>query len=334
MMAAAVQLSAPTLKPGELTALKLGAPAKRLLVLIMDRRAKGLPFPTTDEVAAAKIAGGGRSAPRIYRELEEKGITRRTESRFASGYFTVPGLAVAAAIYSMREHIPSKHKRMGFKLWRPEMGMRTVHENTRRSASMQPPIQNGVGIVKLGPKVVKGWLKGASMHYLTLEERATCPASCALLDKCYGDSMGRTVRYKHDEHLIDALDDQMRGFNRTPRPRLIRLHELGDFYSTEYVSFWSTWLHRYSWLNVFGFTAWGPETEIGAEIGRVRNEFHRRFAVRYSNSTGAWTSTVVAPGKSLPLESFWCPEQSGRVPNCGSCGACWGTEKRVAFKEH
>ena len=91
---------------------------------------------------------------------------------------------------------------------------------------------------------------------LTLEERATCPASCHAFDYCYGNSMHYARRVKHgtrfELRLIDevaALADQHRqGF-------VIRLHVLGDFYSEHYAKVWTELLARVPALRVYGYTA-------------------------------------------------------------------------------
>jgi len=48
--------------------------------------------------------------------------------------------------------------------------------------------------VKLGKRVTKGKLAGFPILTLTLEERATCPASCIHYADCYGNNMMNATR--------------------------------------------------------------------------------------------------------------------------------------------
>ena len=65
---------------------------------------------------------------------------------------------------------------------------------------------SGHSNAKIGTAVTKGPWKGFRIYTLSLEERATCPSSCANWDTCYGNAMGMAVRFKHGPDLIRALD--------------------------------------------------------------------------------------------------------------------------------
>jgi hypothetical protein len=125
---------------------------------------------------------------------------------------------------------------------------------------------------------------------------------------------------------------------------LVRLHVLGDFYSVDYVRFWASLVQRHRGLYVFGFTAWGPNTEIGAAIACERDQLlpSRRFNVRHSGRTGRWGAfTIDFPTERKTIgDAIVCPEQlsamAGRddARHCGSCGVCWSTDRPIVFVEH
>lgn len=193
---------------------------------------------------------------------------------------------------------------------------------------------------KIGGDVLVGRLKGAKILTLTLEERATCPRSCAHWRSCYGNNMQWPVRWAHGPELMDRIEAELDEHCASGRPVLVRLHVLGDFWSRAYVDFWARQLSRRKALHVFGFTAWGRDTPIGGRVAEVRRKFGRRFAIRHSGAGGfwgAWTLDAVTRKKRLG-DSIVCLEQlhagSNRKIHCGSCGVCWATSASIVFMEH
>ena len=97
--------------------------------------------------------------------------------------------------------------------------------------------------VKLGKRVTKGKWKGFPIFTLTLEERATCPRSCAHWADCYGNNMLYAFRYEAGPELEAMLETELAELQRKyPNGFLVRLHILGDFYSVGYVAKWAKWL--------------------------------------------------------------------------------------------
>jgi hypothetical protein len=117
---------------------------------------------------------------------------------------------------------------------------------------------------------------------------------------------------------------------------LVRLHVLGDFFSTNYVDFWRQMLDKYPTLAVWGYTArhWSLDP-IGVDIDALNVLYRGRWYVRYSNTDIECNGTVpIQTEAQCPPEAFVCPEQTGRVKSCGACALCWSTPKNVAFLEH
>src|SRR6202021_3450707 len=125
---------------------------------------------------------------------------------------------------------------------------------------------------KIGGKVTKGKWKGFPIYSLTLEERATCPRSCSEWLSCYGNHMGRSIRYRHGKSLESAIKREVNDLaQRHPKGFVVRLHILGDFYSVDYVVMWSQLLLKHPALHIFGYTHWKRGTPIGDAIAKLRD---------------------------------------------------------------
>lgn len=212
---------------------------------------------------------------------------------------------------------------------------------------------------KLGTKVTKGHLKGFRIFTLTLEERATCPASCLHWADCYGNHMLNATRYVADAALIDQIESDLTELQRKyPGGFLVRLHVLGDFYSVEYVAQWARWLGMFPALHVYGYTANQPdatdnkERAIGQAVLGLRLACDGRFAIRFSGSKTTDHSALSyddADARQLVADkrAFVCPTQISkhtgqlakkgeptRAASCGDCAACWQSKKPVVFHTH
>lgn len=230
--------------------------------------------------------------------------------------------------------------------WRaPEGAKGTTHKATVLDWAPgvgETILKDGAHNQKIGGDVHHGRLAGARILTLSLEERATCPKSCALWRECYGNGMPRARRWRPSEAFEAALDLEVRAWCLHHEKVLVRLHVLGDFYSMDYLALWVRLLDDLPNLNVFGFTAWKPGSEIGAGISRVRAALGRRFAIRHSGMTGKWGSfTLDFPTEQKQIgDALVCPEQlsgNGIGPagiHCGSCCACWRGDKPIAFMLH
>lgn len=194
-------------------------------------------------------------------------------------------------------------------------------------------LKSGDNQRKLGKMITKGQWKGYPVFSLTLQERATCPTTCALWHGCYGNNMGHAKRYEHGPELEKQVWRELASLQRSyPGGFVVRLHLLGDFYSVSYVDMWESALDHFPGLRVFGYSAWKCATPIGRALALLRNRRWDRFAVRTS---GAMTGlrAVVFP-KVPPAGVIACPAQSGKTSNCSSCALCWATTKAIGFKAH
>lgn len=222
----------------------------------------------------------------------------------------------------------------------------TMYESqVTRPETVERVLKSGEHNKKIGSMVVKGRWRGMPIFTLTLEERFTCPSSCRHWADCYGNKMRWSQRLVAGVALERRLEDELADLqDRHPDGFVVRLHVLGDFYDVAYVLKWLAWLTRYPALRVFGYTSWPPRSEIGRTIGRVRDAFWHRFAIRFSNQgqdeRGAETvfpnvpQGTFADPSELKHKGIVCPAQTDATDCCGTCGLCWSTDKNILFLAH
>ena len=214
---------------------------------------------------------------------------------------------------------------------------RTIHPKMVKDANrrlLKPATDNQ----KLGKghKVIqKGSLKGFPMYSLTLEERKTCPNTCLNWLQCYGNNMGFAHRIDHtDKDFLFNLEKEIRELNEKG-PFLVRLHVLGDFYSTPYIRFWYRVLGAYSNLHVFGYTAlWNCSHSV--MLRAIRRSYGKRFMVRYSRPKPEISDAndLFAAKAEQSSDGIVCPQQTGKTQSCLTCSLCWETDKTILFVEH
>lgn len=192
---------------------------------------------------------------------------------------------------------------------------------------------------KTGNIVTKGRYKGWQIRTVTLEERATCPTTCYHWLDCYGNNMPWAKRVDHtDAAFLPQLASEI-AEACAARPKtgvLVRLHILGDFYSTEYVDFWRQQLEQHSNLAVWGYTARDTVTPVGRALVLLYQQFEasKRFSLRWSDRGSVIGTVSIEHPDECPPNAFVCPEQTGKTKSCATCGACWSTVKNVAFVAH
>lgn len=199
---------------------------------------------------------------------------------------------------------------------------------------------------KLGEMVEKGRFKGYALYGLSLEERATCPASCSVRSICYGNGMQMARRHRigDSEMFFDRLGLEIADLASENDGLLIRLHVLGDFPSVEYVAFWKDALDEWENIAVYGYTArlpkaWGGD-DIGDAVKEVKAAFPDRFRIRWSATTVRPDGAVVVgdvPTTAMLKQGIFCPAQSDATACCATCGLCWepsAAEKTILFVKH
>lgn len=202
---------------------------------------------------------------------------------------------------------------------------------------------SGHNNIKIGRDVRIGALRGYWIYLLSLEERRTCPRSCLHWRTCYGNSSIWNRRVAHGAALEALIPDEIERL-LSVRGRvgiLMRLHQLGDFYSLAYVWLWREMLAIHSRLAVYGYTAHLPGSQIGEAVAAMNDAFPGRSMIRFSNAPiERMAALSIRTAADRPRTAFVCPEQSNRKNAkgqdviCATCAACWSTEKNVAFVDH
>lgn len=191
---------------------------------------------------------------------------------------------------------------------------------------------------KIGKLVTKGRWAGMPIFTLTLEERATCPRDCSHWTTCFGNKMNWSTRWAAGPALERAIERGLAELSAAyPNGYVIRLHVLGDFYSTAYVDFWAAQLNRHRALRIFGYTARDPEGDpIGRQLDAISRARWDRFAIRFSNRWRGERSalTLWRPGRVPASAGIVCPAQTGRSECCGTCGLCWNSRANIFFQLH
>lgn len=189
---------------------------------------------------------------------------------------------------------------------------------------------------KIGKVVMKGPRKGWPIFTLTLEERASCPRTCREWGRCYGNNMQAAERIVHGEPLERALIRELGALQRRhPGGFLVRVHVLGDFYSSGYVETWREALVSFPALHVFGFTARLPDSAIGDSVARLSAEFGwARWAVRFSGAEGRTRAARTVAAGETDRDAVPCPAQTGATECCATCALCWQSERSIAFRVH
>ena len=224
------------------------------------------------------------------------------------------------------------------------MKTRSIFQKSLRTPVEGKTLKKGSGNKKLGFVVSSKKWKGKRLYSLTLEERTTCPTTCHHWIDCYGNNMPFAHRFT--PHNIDIiLEREIETLLAKHKHGIVvRLHVLGDFYSVDYVQFWQEMLEKHSKLCLFGYTARKGDN-IAHAIWRLNNKYPDRCVIRHSGNKAYDGKLVPTQGpfkenwsyaaeESFEGASFDCPEQTGKVKDCVSCGLCWMTTKTVRFATH
>lgn len=210
----------------------------------------------------------------------------------------------------------------------------TIYQKSIKDPSAHTVLKKGSSNKKLGFNIsAKKW-RGKRLYSLTLVERETCPTSCHHWDDCYGNNMPFAHRFK-TKGLMEKLAKEIPSLLEKHKDGIvIRLHVLGDFFSVDYVDFWSTMLAKYPKLALFGYTGRKESSDIGKAIRGLNAQYKARVAIRFSRSKKNKGNLWYAAKEAYKGESFDCPEQTAKVSDCASCGLCWTVPKTVRFLTH
>ena len=212
----------------------------------------------------------------------------------------------------------------------------TIYPTTVRGGRDRWALKSAENTAKIGGEILKGKWTGFPAYTLTLEERQTCPRTCHHWRSCYGNKMQWADRVQAGDDLEWRLVREV-ALLETYHPNgfAVRLHNLGDFYSVEYVETWRTLLARHSALHIWGYSARQNDAIAAALRSLAADAGWSRFAMRWSNGASESRSTItVEHPYQVPAGTIQCPEQTGRTESCSTCALCWQSERRIAFIQH
>ena len=216
--------------------------------------------------------------------------------------------------------------------------MRSIHPKSLREVTpvsnlLKSAAQNGK-VGKGAGTITRGRLAGQPLFSLTLEERATCPASCERLAECYGNATPFAHRFAHGPALEAKLREEVAALSKKySQGFLIRLHILGDFYSVAYVEMWGELLAKYPKMTIYGYTARDIGTPIGDALKDLRALRPLQFWIRISKSEAFSEGETIYAAKEGTV-GIVCPEQTGKTTSCLTCGLCWSIKSTIIFLDH
>lgn len=206
---------------------------------------------------------------------------------------------------------------------------------------------SGYQNAKIGKQILKGPWRGMPVFLLSLEERATCPRSCAVWRECYGNGQPLAVRFRYSVDLLEAIEGELSMLADRHERFAVRLHVLGDFPDAEYLRHWSLWMRMFCGLHVWGYTAHQRGTDLGDAIIGFNGTFPGRWVFRTSVAPGTshapWQATTTwekperRGGSYRSAGGVVCPAETGGTLACVTCGLCWSqssADQRITFLGH
>lgn len=167
----------------------------------------------------------------------------------------------------------------------------------------------------------------------------TCPGSSDWCEKeCYAKRITGVIRDIYKANSLSAKVPPIPGLCK-----LLRIHVSGDFDSQEYIVSWIQRLTERPDVSAWGYTRSWRVTELLPDLEVLRALPNMQlFASMDESQEGlpphgwrrAWIDNddrALAPGHV----SLVCPEETGRMPDCVTCGYCFRGQKHdVTFLKH
>jgi hypothetical protein len=201
---------------------------------------------------------------------------------------------------------------------------------------MVPTLGNKVKAKSITTVIRKGPWRGMPMFSLTLEEKRFCPPECPLTQKkqgCYGDLMFLAKRC--DPEVADFYPQLIKDLqiiqDRYSRGFVVRLHELGDFFSERYLLFWYHALQHFPALKIFGYSHTGGK--LSQLLDLMQNDRWRILSSNDLQKTTRPRAWIIDPDNP-PDDLVICPQQIHKTPSCSLCGLCMNGKTEIGFIPH
>lgn len=141
------------------------------------------------------------------------------------------------------------------------------------------------------------------------------------------------------EELSGILKSEI---NNSSDPLAVRIHSSGDFFSKEYIEFWTKLIDEHPSVTFWAYTrSWAiPELRESLEELRARDniQLFASWDETMEQPPEAWRISYVKDGEvpeDLPTNLTRCPEEFIEDMNCARCGFCLREVGRgVLFNAH
>lgn len=195
-----------------------------------------------------------------------------------------------------------------------------------------------VGLAPGNKKTGKSGSLFRTVFVWNLPAVATCPGASAWCRQCCYNADDRIDVFPVDEwgqnwswfvHDREALRSKILSqLSAADPPVALRLHSSGDFFSIEYVRFWIDIARTANQTRFWAYTRSWQIHQLRASLEEFRAEPNVQLFASWDSTMpsppSGWRRSVVfdRPDAESGLPPLVCPEQTGAIPNCASCGYC------------
>lgn len=189
---------------------------------------------------------------------------------------------------------------------------------------------------------------GKGIGKVSLPAVQTCPGRGECERFCYAAKlMMRFPAYNDSiQGHLQILENNPEGYMATVvhdilkgKYEVVRVHESGDFYNLDQIKLWSAIANEMPNVQFYAYTRSWTVASLKPALEALKAL--PNFSVRASVEPGetppkGWAYTTVVPKDATdrPDGGIICHEQTGKKPDCISCGVCWKATVPVLFRMH
>jgi hypothetical protein len=175
--------------------------------------------------------------------------------------------------------------------------------------------------------------KIGEIYNFSLPVFVTCPCMTQFCKQyCYGTHNWYRKQWMKDKlqekFELSSTDDFVRQISNEiniARPKVIRIHITGDFYSVGYIQKWHDIISAFPDIIFYGYTRVWRDVGLNHVIQQVMHEcsnLHLRASVDFTHieRPNGWLQYSTVQG-----EGMHCPHDLDEVDSCEYCGQCWTT---------
>lgn len=128
----------------------------------------------------------------------------------------------------------------------------------------------------------------------------------------------------HTDRLQSRIQQQL---DDSPPSTAVRIHSSGDFFSRAYIQFWARLILDNRAIQFWAYTrSWRVE-QLLEDLEALRQLPNLQLFASVDDSIDNWPkdwrlSILRDNQNATPSNALVCPEQTGKIANCASCGFC------------